>query len=520
MVGVLAIGCGDDPAPSEWDVDEDEDGWPARLDCDDSDPSVFAGADDLPGDGIDQDCSGSDARGDAGDGGAGGACEGCGGGGGPGLVDEDGDGWPASVDCDDADPERFPGARDVPHDGIDQDCDGSDLRDFDGDGFDGGEGGDDCDDEDPAIHPGRVELVLDGIDQSCDGSDLPAPVLLNALGQEAQPAAAPSLAAGRVDGEDVMLLAWADSRVAPAQDLYARLVDADGVPLGAEIAVETTENTAKTDVRVASNGDGFLVSWTTQSGVYVRRLHADGTPNGAVLGYGSAGGVRSRPVWSGENWLVVWTDSIEQQALVRAMTPTGVRSDTIFELPAAAVNLDVASSGDGAFVVWDGPLPNSATFGLTGQFVSSLGEPLASPAVILPEPAEGPAVARLEDGFALVFRVPGSLGYVTSVELNADGERQGEPRRLSSESVAQSELFIVADGSDYFSVWRDFRHASGPMGAQAIYGNGWRAGAVTHSPAVASIAASSVAPGGIVSVGERLWMSSLSSFGFALMSPF
>ena len=44
-----------------------------------------------------------------------------------GPVDGDGDGFAADVDCDDTDPSVYPGASEVKHDGIDQDCNGYDL---------------------------------------------------------------------------------------------------------------------------------------------------------------------------------------------------------------------------------------------------------------------------------------------------------------------------------------------------------------------------------------------------------
>ena len=86
-------------------------------------------------------------------------------------VDADGDGWSVKDgDCDDGDAGVYPGAEEVPYDGIDQDCAGGDLTDVDGDGYDAEEvGGEDCDDSATTVHP-DAEEYCDDLDNDCDGT--------------------------------------------------------------------------------------------------------------------------------------------------------------------------------------------------------------------------------------------------------------------------------------------------------------------------------------------------------------
>ncbi|MCB9764074.1 MAG: hypothetical protein H6739_30160 [Alphaproteobacteria bacterium] len=83
------------------------------------------------------------------------------------VSDEDGDGYAAEFDCDDADAAVNPGVDETPYDGVDNDCDPATADDdLDADGYGVAE---DCDDADAAIHPGATE-VCNGIDDDCSGA--------------------------------------------------------------------------------------------------------------------------------------------------------------------------------------------------------------------------------------------------------------------------------------------------------------------------------------------------------------
>ncbi|GDX82954.1 hypothetical protein LBMAG42_47650 [Deltaproteobacteria bacterium] len=163
------------------DLDMDHDGYshtaagavnPCGDDCDDTNDAIHPGSQEIPYDGVDQDCNYLEA------------------------CDEDHDGYDAVVDpncvspegyccdgfdCNDANADVHPGSVEDNGNGIDDDCDGIvDIPDKDGDGFTEQDG--DCMDLGEAegypaaqvilsaqVNPTAKEVCFDQVDNDCDG---------------------------------------------------------------------------------------------------------------------------------------------------------------------------------------------------------------------------------------------------------------------------------------------------------------------------------------------------------------
>ncbi|MBK6783613.1 MAG: T9SS type A sorting domain-containing protein [Saprospiraceae bacterium] len=82
------------------------------------------------------------------------------------TTDNDADGYLASDDCDDNNPEVNPGAPEIPYNGLDDDCN-PDTRDNDLD-LDGYNSPVDCDDSNVNVNPGATEIPYNGIDDDCN----------------------------------------------------------------------------------------------------------------------------------------------------------------------------------------------------------------------------------------------------------------------------------------------------------------------------------------------------------------
>jgi hypothetical protein len=137
----------DDCDPATPDAaDGDGDGEDACEDCDDADPAVGHGADEVECNDLDDDCDPAT----------------------PDTTDRDGDGANSCEDCDDDVASTHPGGAEILCNLVDDDCNPETADDPDADEDGATFCDDDCDDGDPDRSPDLDEVCDDEIDNDCD----------------------------------------------------------------------------------------------------------------------------------------------------------------------------------------------------------------------------------------------------------------------------------------------------------------------------------------------------------------
>lgn len=347
------------------------------------------------------------------------------------------------------------------------------LDDLDGDGYQVPLecGGTDCDDADPEVHPGARERC-NGLDDDCDGL-IDEGADLVPWGEEVVVSASDETddAASLVwTGESYVVGYW-DYRGGDA-DVFIQRIDREGQRVGEEEQVTT------------SAGDGFGPSlvWTGRElGVVwddrrdgnfeiyfarfdseLRRLTGD-----VRLTEDPAWSLYPQIVWSGREYLVVWQD--ERRGLfevyAQRIGPEGpAGSNEPLSDPGDGQEAEspvVAFDGTSYHVAWlEGALDRlEVRMMRLDQLLRSQGTARLSNAAS--GSASAPSIAAGAGVVAVSWEQERALGWDTSVALlTAEGEPVGPPITIDEAHSNAREAVLLWENSGFLVVWSAFEDPS------------------------------------------------------------
>jgi predicted lipoprotein with Yx(FWY)xxD motif len=296
------------------------------------------------------------------------------------------------------------------------------------------------------------------------------------------------------DGAGGAIVAWEDHRSAPTSDIYARRVNASGVPQWTADGVPLTAsaNDQTNFTMIPDGAGGAFVTWEDYRGddadIYLQRVSATGlltwTPDGIAVcnaadwqyapKVATDGAGDAIVTWddnrSGSGYPDIYAQRVHFTGAVWTSNGVAICSD-----PGLQLDPTIASDGaGGAIVVWadyrDGVTPI-----LYGQRVNAAGSAqwmangiaVSTGAVdrlaIVPDGVGGAVVGWVEDG-----------NYLRAQRLAADGSLQWAPAGLPVCTIAAgpSQLQMVADGSQgALAAWQDYRNSEAGIYASIANGN-------------------------------------------------
>jgi hypothetical protein len=279
--------------------------------------------------------------------------------------------------------------------------------------------------------------------------------------------------------ETTSLVVWFDASLSA---LYGARVAQSGAVLDAALPISTTPDYAAPVPAVASDGAGFLVTWSDLrdsgsgndlSDVYGTRVSGDGVvldPSGIAIS--TLTGTQHEPsvAYNGADYLVVWQDGpYEGGGGIGGarVTADGVLLDPVGIHIGAGEMPAVASDGTLFLAVWDDAATDSATMtthsDVLGARVSAAGVVQDGPAFVVSTAANQqlqPAVSFDGTTYLVVWEDyrGGWQGDIYGTRLGADGTVL-DPSGLAISTAAgqQARPALAFDGTNHMVVWEDYR---------------------------------------------------------------
>ncbi|MGA1845167.1 MAG: hypothetical protein ACMUIS_11455, partial [bacterium] len=297
-----------------------------------------------------------------------------------------------------------------------------------------------------------------------------------------------------------------------AKDVYARLLDPNGVEQGEPLPVSSTAGNQR-NPDVGSDGDGYLVVWadgrnedpnnTVGLDVYGAVFNAQGDMVDEVpIATGTGSQNFPKVKWQGDHYLVVWEDWTEHDAELGEVSLYGRRLDAdgaiidqnSVEIAAGmAYNkkgirpcFDIASiedpNGVSWIVAWSGSVQDPSEYGLDilARFlqVDPNGTLELSP-FLAQIPISGldqynPTVEGLENQFLVAWEQwaddEGTDTDIWGIMLNMKGGFAGGLINIGSARKKQHYPELATNGRGFFAVWLDQRDSTSEQLVEHIYG--------------------------------------------------
>jgi hypothetical protein len=317
--------------------------------------------------------------------------------------------------------------------------------------------------------------MCDGVDDDCDtltDEDGYARVggevrVTNATGRSDRPSLAWT-------GEH-FALAWRDEREAGNSEIRFARLDGDGARVGAEVRV-TNAVGLSSNPSLVWTGERFGVAWRDDrfgnAEVLFVRLGSEGEVLSDPVRLSSTLGLSTHPslVWTGAAFAVAWrdeTDAASGQIRFTRIDSAGVEVPGAQLVVANAGGISdagpsLAYTGDGYALAWDDTRYGNAE--ISFQRLDATGRPSGSTVRVTDDPAASlePSLVALGTGFALVWRDFRDGNFeIYFQRLDLAGLPSGDPVRVTDDSGAVPAMStaprLIRTPTELGVAWQDYR---------------------------------------------------------------